>query len=102
MTRVLCLLGISVWLVACASNKPPPAVPAFDLSWVEDGVTARDDVVSRLGRPVRYLDDGRIIFYRLVNEQLKPEVRVSDADSSLVFLFDADGVLQAHARVPRR
>lgn len=102
MTRVVCLLGIGMWLVACASNKPQPAVPAFDLSWVKDGVTARDDVVSRLGRPVRYMDDGRIIFYRLVNEQLMPEVRVSDTDSSLVFLFDTDGVLQAHAKVPRR
>jgi hypothetical protein len=70
---VVCPLGVLGLLVmllggCVAPARPPERMPHLEtrwLSYLEDGRTTRDEVVSRLGAPSAQFEGERILTYRL-------------------------------------
>jgi hypothetical protein len=60
------LLGVAA-LVACTTPKTTiePNVLAEELGFIDTHSTSRDEVISRLGKPHRMYEDGRIVTYTL-------------------------------------
>jgi hypothetical protein len=78
------------------------------LEFIKNGQVSRTDVILKLGEPSASLESGRILTYRIGGDgQEGYYIREtknswSGTNYSLVFVFDAQGILQSHSLVPVR
>lgn len=88
-------------LTACASY--PPGDPQL-LTFLQDGVTTREDVYMKLAEPSAVWEGGRVMTYQLDrnNQDYVPMRRREaawTAKYSLVLVFDEQGILRRHSLV---
>jgi len=94
-------------LCGCASTGKSTDGPHL-LSFLQDGRTSREEIISHLGSPNRTMQNERIVFYRLGHDS--GGYFVGDLSSqqwtgmrySLVLIFDDTGVLKEHSMVKVR
>ena len=62
MLRRLATVGLSAFLVGCSFSRAVTNAQfaALDTSWIEPGVTTKDDVIARIGRPPAVLGAGQV------------------------------------------
>lgn len=101
MNRLVLIAVLSLALSACAQPTKPTPPPPFDMSWMKVGITERSEVIERLGQPASYLEGGKAIFYRLVNEKVDREIAVANTRDSIVIIFNDEGSLVSKRRVKR-
>ncbi len=86
--RRMTVAAAGFFLSACASGPDPAEfeakVSALE-AFLQDGVTRRDEVLSRLGIPHADFEDGRIIGYYLASRD------------ELIVVFDERGILERHS-----
>ena len=104
---VLLLVGIALGFSGCAT--PTHAIPGASpdlLVFLQDGATARADIVLRLGQPSAKLEQEKILTFRLGQDPKQGFyiIRTREGQQwqwesvrySLVLIFNAEGVLQKH------
>ena len=75
------------------------------LEFINEGQSTRTDVILKLGEPSASLESGRILTYRIGGDAQKgyfireTKSSWSNTNYSLVFVFDAEGILQSHSLV---
>jgi hypothetical protein len=99
-TTVLLLLGIL--LSACAMS--PPLGRADLLGFIQDGQTTREDTYLHLGEPSGLYEDGRIMSFRLGEDNggyfpIGKASGFSGVRFSLIMVFSEAGILARHALV---
>jgi len=95
---IVILLGL---LAACASY--PPGDPQL-LTFLQDGVTTREDVYLKLAEPSAVWEGGRILTYQLDHNNqgyvpMRRREAAWTAKYSLVLSFDQQGILRRHSLV---
>lgn len=109
--RLMVLVNLLV--VGCATTKstsgtPHPVWDKTLLEFLQDGVTDRQAVLTKLGRPSCCdTDNGKYVFYPIAGSSRKgyylaDAVISPDAAYSLVLVFDEQGVLKKHSLVKIR
>ena len=99
------LVGLLV--SGCASAEKSTAGPDV-LSFLQDGQTSREEIISHLGSPSRAIQNERFLFYRVGHDRGGYFVgelnhrRWADVRYSLVLVFDDAGVLKEHSIVSVR
>jgi hypothetical protein len=94
-------------LCGCASAEKSTAGPDV-LSFLQDGHTSREEIISHLGSPSRAIQKERFLFYRVGHDSGGYFVgelnhrRWADVRYSLVLVFDDAGVLKEHSIVSVR
>lgn len=100
----------------CATPTLQPADPQLlfksDLSFLQDGIATREEVVLRLGIPSAQMEGDNILMYQLKADQngrwhliapgWNPATGLrtwSEGTCSLVLVFGEDGVLRKHSLV---
>lgn len=101
MNRLIIGMLLAISLSACAPPKKPTPPPPFDMSWMEIDTTQRSEVIDQLGKPASYLEDGKVVFYRLVNERVSQSINIASTRDSIVLIFDDEGLLKSKKRVKR-
>ena len=81
------------------------------LPFIQDGITIKQEVLSRLGNPIESYEGGRIIIYFVV-EQSGSQLEVLNYEKNnyskvvaiyqLVLVFDPNNVLEKHSLVGNR
>lgn len=104
---ILCL-ALAGLLAGCVTTPQLAADPRL-LDFLQDGQTAKDTVILKLGQPSATLESGHILTYRLGQEKKRGYyLREAGATNwlelkySLVLVFDARGVLERHSLVEVR
>ena len=100
----------------CATPTLQPADPQLlfesDLSFLQDGIVKREEVVLRLGIPSAQMEGDNILMYQLKADQegkwhlitprWNPAIGLrtwSEGTCSLILVFGEDGVLRKHSLV---
>ena len=100
------ILGCSHYVVKIDDKEADNLLP-----FIRDGITIKQEIVSRLGNPVESYEDGRIIIYimadrgrnrlEIINYEKKDYSKVI-ATYQLVLVFDSNNVLEKHSLVGNR
>ncbi len=102
-SRFLALLTVICILTGCAT---PPLGHKDLLDFLNDGITRAEEAQHKLGQPTGRYEDSRILTYRLGKDEggyfLVGTRDWSEAQYSLVLVFDADGILRRHALIKVR
>ena len=80
------------------------------LQFIQDGITSKQDVISRLGRPIASYEGGRIFIYFMADRggnQLEVfyyenEEQYKTYQFQLVLVFDPNNLLERHSLVGNR
>ena len=99
--RVIGALLLLCALVGCQTPLPPPnMIEGKHLAFVRDGVSTRQEMITRLGQPVGRYEDDEILIFLLVYEDdaLEPWLGsyFGGPRYQLVLVFDPQGVLREH------
>ncbi len=99
-SRFLALLAIICVLPGCATNLGHKDL----LDFLNDGTTRSEEVHQKLGQPTGRYEDSRIQTYRLGKDEggyflVGSTLDWSEAQYSLVLVFDADGILRRHSLI---
>ena len=104
MKRIVITVILTIFLlIGCVGLKTQGSSTL--LEFINDGQTSRTDVILKLGEPSASLESGRILTYRIGGDAQKgyfireTKNSWSDTNYSLVFVFDAQGILQSHSLV---
>ena len=114
--RILPLILFLILASGCATPTLHPADPQLlfksDLSFLQDGIATREEVVLRLGIPSAQMEGDKILMYQLrADENGKWHIIAprwnpanglrtwSEGTCSLVLVFGEDGVLRKHSLV---
>jgi len=102
--RRLCIAVLIAVLTGCATQ---PVGKRDLLSFLQDGKTSRVEAILTLGEPSRSLEGGRIVTYRLNEDEggytiLPPYAEGPSFKRSLVLVFDDKGTLRRHSLVKLR
>jgi len=107
ITPVLAVATMVLLAQACATVDKPSPDPHL-LNFLREGQTKREDIALRFGPPSRTLEQERVLFYRLGQNQKGYFIREARYENwaevrhSLVLVLDEQGVLQKHSLVPLR
>jgi hypothetical protein len=104
---------IFLLLLGCATPRPGGPVPDKELlDFLEDGKTTKQMVFEKLGQPSGTYENGRILTYRIGNEEGKGYYIIGAGPSqamlfikskySLVLIFSDIGILERHSLVSVR
>jgi hypothetical protein len=111
------VLAFGLLATGCATPKVQPADPQLIftsdlLSFLQDGVTTREEVVLKLGLPSAQIEGERILLYQLRTDEdgkwhlVAPRWNAptglrawSEGTMSLVLVFGENGVLRKHSLV---
>ena len=114
---IVSAMAFIILVAGCATPKVQPADPqrlfkSELLSFVQDGVTTREEVVLKLGIPSTKLEGEKILMYQLRADQdgkwhlVAPLWNVStgvrawrEGTCSLALVFGGNGILQKHSLV---
>ena len=97
----------SCWRKRAPTVDKPSPDPHL-LNFLREGQTKREDIALRFGPPSRTLEQERVLFYRLGQNQKGYFIREARYENwaevrhSLVLVLDEQGVLQKHSLVPVR
>ncbi|HSM28212.1 MAG TPA: hypothetical protein VK855_08940 [Thioalkalivibrio sp.] len=102
--RIAGALLVAMFIVACASA---PVGRKDLLIFLQDGQTSRQEVYLALGEPSAVFESGRILAYRLGQDEggyylLQQGPGFQGVNYSLVLVFDDTGQLARHALVEVR
>lgn len=103
MKRIVIVVMLTVFLlIGCVGLKTQGSSTL--LEFINDGQTSRTDVILKLGEPSASLESGRILTYRIGGDAQGYFIRETKnswagTNYSLVFVFDAQGILQSHSLV---
>lgn len=100
-TKLWLLASLFLVILGCASN---PVGNKQLLSFLQDGVTTREEIYLRLAEPNATFEGGRILTYRLDEDGsgyvLQKRVgRGFTGKYSLVLAIDEQGILRRHSLV---
>ena len=101
---------IFLLILGCATSSPVGPVPDKGLlDFLEDGRTTKQMVFEKLGQPSRTYENGRILTYRIGNEEGKGyyiegagasgQSSFKKSNRSLVLIFNDKGILVRHSLV---
>lgn len=95
------LLLLICLVTACASQ---PLGRVDLLNFIEDGKTTREQAFLNLGEPAASYEGGRILCFRLGHDKggdyiVGSAIRFTGVKSSLVMVFDEQGILTRHSLV---
>ena len=106
--------ALIIMVASCAtphiqSNDTQPLSNSKLLGFIQDGITTREEVVLKLGTPSAEFEGDKILTYQLRIDQagnwhlIAPQISAATGfrawrkeTSSLVLVFEADGVLRKH------
>ena len=100
---VIAVVLVNLLLLGCMAVKNINS--ATLLEFIDEGQTSRTDVILKLGEPSASLESGRILTYRIGGDAQEgyfireTKSSWSNTNYSLVFVFDAQGILQSHSLV---
>ncbi|MDH5536038.1 MAG: hypothetical protein OEZ08_10780 [Betaproteobacteria bacterium] len=102
ISRTFLLVALVAALAGCAST--PPIGKKDLLTFLHDGKTTREDVMLHLAEPSAIFEGGRIITYRLDEDEGGYTIAGARTQGwcckySLVLSFDEKGVLRRHSLV---
>jgi hypothetical protein len=101
---------IFLLLLGCAAPRPVGPVPDKGLlDFLEDGKTTKQMAFEKLGQPSGTYENGRILTYRIGNEEGKGyyiegagpsgQMLFKKSKHSLVLIFNDNGILERHSLV---
>jgi hypothetical protein len=104
---------ILLLLLGCATPGPVGPVPDKGLlDFLEDGKTTKEMAFEKLGQPSGTYENGRILTYRIGNEEGKGyyiegagssgQMLFKKSKHSLVLIFNDNGILERHSLVSVR
>ena len=105
------VVGLVILLLTGCATGPVGPVPDKELlDFLEDGKTTRQMTFERLGQPSGTFENGRILTYRIGDEEGKgyfildavPRPGWYKSKYSLVLVFDENGILMKHTLVSVR
>ncbi len=107
MRAPACILLLGLLTGACAGTPQKVNLPAVERSWLsflEDGKTRKEDVLTRLGPPSERFGEGRIVTYQFrvdskTGIHIVPLNLFAGRYPQLVLVFDRSGILRRHALV---
>ena len=107
--RFVMLALLAGFLAGCATTAAPPPADPHLLDFLRDGQSTKEAVVLKLGQPSSVLESGRILTYRLGQENIRGYFLREAANTnwfelkfSLVLVFDASEELERHSLVEVR
>ena len=114
---IVSAIALIILATGCATPKIQPADPQLLfksdlLSFIQDGVTTREEVILKLGIPSAQIEGEKILMYQLRADQdgkwhlVAPLWNVStgvrawrEGTCSLALVFGGNGILQKHSLV---
>ncbi len=100
MKRRVIVFLVSLGLAACAAAQGADWRAKQNWSsFLEDGNTRKEEVLSRLGVPSGVFEDGRILIYRVLVDAAP--WRLKRDDPQLILVFDEKQVLERHKLLER-
>ena len=112
MKRRVIVFLVSLGLAACAAAEGADWRAKQNWSsFLEDGNTRKEEVLSRLGVPSGVFEDGRILTYRVLVDRERglialshsenPPLRLGRDAPQLILVFDEKQVLERHKLLER-
>lgn len=106
------VLFITVLLLSCSHHiaKINEIEATKLLPFIQDGITSKQDVINRLGRPIASYEGGRIFIYFMADRGEKQlevfyyenEKQYITYQFQLVLVFDPNNLLERHSLVSKR
>ncbi len=114
---IISAIAIIVLAAGCATPRVQPADPQLLskselLSFIQSGVTTREEVLLKLGIPSAQLEGDKVLMYQLCADEagkwhlVAPQISATtglrewiEGTCSLVLVFGDDGILRKHSLV---
>lgn len=102
MRKFIVVLGMALFLCACAAQRPE--IDQSQLAQLKPGVTTKQEVLAKFGEPTTALvqsDGTSSIAYMFSSSNTEPilglfSYRGKAHNSSVIFMFDANGRLKTY------